>query len=74
MQKLSLLEACNTIHKYEMNGYKLIWTDQPSNNKRGGVYIYYNESLPVKIINSFLQECLLCEVILDNIKAYITLV
>ena len=41
-------------------GYNFIRADNP--NKRGGVCIYYRETLPVKIINvNILNECLVCE-------------
>ena len=57
-----------------INGYKLIRMDHPMNTKRGGVCMYYKESLVVKMINiSYLQECLLCEVVIDNIRLYIAL-
>ena len=37
--------------------------------------MYYKESLVVKMINiSYLQECLLCEVMIDNIKGCIALI
>ena len=49
--------------------------DQPLNNKRGGVCMYYKELLVVKMINiSYLQECLLCEVMIDNIRGCIALI
>ena len=35
----------------ELEGYKLVRADQPNNVKRGGVSIYYKESLPVRVIN-----------------------
>ena len=57
-----------------INGYKLIRTDHHLNTKRGGVSIYYRQSLVVKMINIFyLQECLFCEVMIDNIRGYIAL-
>ena len=96
MLKVSLLEACNTVHKYDficnnetyfdfwvesddddlrINGYKLIQLDNHLNTKRGGVCIYYKESLVVEMINiSYLQECLLCEDMIDNIRGYIALI
>ena len=44
-----------------MEGYKLIRADHPNNVKKGGVYIYYKESIAVQIVNIiFLSECLLC--------------
>ena len=37
--------------------------------------MYYKESLVVKMINiSYLQECLLCEVMIDNIKGCIAII
>ena len=46
-----------------MEGYTLIRSDHPSNNKRGGVCIYYKESLAVWVVNTTsLFECLVCEV------------
>ena len=43
-------------------GYNLIRADNRNNIKRGGVYIYYRETLPLKIINvNILNECLVCE-------------
>ena len=96
MLKVSLLEAYNTVHKYDficisetcfdslgesedddlrINGYKSIQIDHPLNTKRGGVCMYYKESLVVKMINiSYLQECLLCEVMIDNIRGCIALI
>ena len=38
------------IGKY--NDYTLIRAVHPSNNKRGGVYIYYRESLAVELVET----------------------
>ena len=55
-----------------MKGYNFICADHPSNVKKGGVGIYYKESIAVQIINiNFLSECLLCEVTVNNKKGYI---
>ena len=55
-----------------INGYNLIRDDHPSNNKRGGVCIYYRESLAVQLVKiNYLNECLLCEVSFNNKKGYI---
>ena len=81
--KMSLLQAYNAIHRFDIiclpetyldnsyhtddeqfafPGYNLIRADNPNNIKRGGVCIYYRETLPVKIINvNILNECLVCE-------------
>ena len=40
-------------------GYELIRTDHPSNQKRGGIFIYHKGFLPIKVNNiSCLIECL----------------
>ena len=40
-------------------GYELIRVDHPSNQKRGGIYIYHKDFLPIKVNNiSWLEECL----------------
>ena len=40
----------------EIPGYNLVRSDHPSNNKRGGVCIYYKTSLPLRVIDiCFLQ-------------------
>ena len=55
-----------------VNGYNLIRADHSSNNKRGGVCIYYRESLAVPLVKTnYLNECLLCEVSFNNKKGYI---
>ena len=46
----------------EIEGYKEIRADHPDNIKRGGVCIYYKESLPVRVINTtYFKEALLLE-------------
>ena len=50
-----------------INGYNLIRADH--HNKRGGVCIYYRESLAVQLVETnYLSECLLCEVSINNKK------
>ena len=42
-----------------IQGYNLAWCNHPTNSKRGGVCIYYEESLPMKVIDiQYLQECI----------------
>ena len=46
--------------------------DHLSNTKRGGVCIYYKESLSVWALNlTNLSECIICEGLLQNCKGYI---
>ena len=56
-----------------INGHKLIRADHPSNNKRGGMCIYYREYLAVQLVETnYLSECLLCEVVsINNKKGYV---
>ena len=47
----------------DIEGYKLIHDDYPEYIKRGGICMYYKESLPVQIINQdFLKEALLLKI------------
>ena len=51
----------------ETDGYDLISSDHPNDIKRGGVCIYYKESLPVRAINiPYLKEALLLEMTYNN--------
>ena len=55
-----------------MEGYNLIRADHPNNVKKDGVCICYKESIAVQVIDiSYLSECILCEVTVDNKKGYI---
>ena len=55
--KVSLLEAYNAIHKFDIIYLsetflnKLVRANNPSDLKRGGVCIYFKESLPIKVLN-----------------------
>ena len=58
-----------------INGYKSFQIDHAFNIKIDFLLMYYKESLVVKMINiSYLQECLLCEVMIDNIRGRIALI
>ena len=47
----------------ELPGYDLVRTDNPTNTKRGGVCIYYHNSLPLKVIDiQLLNECINFEI------------
>ena len=50
-----------------IEGCNIVRAGHPSNHKKGGVCIYYKESLAVQLINkNFLNECLLCVVTFDT--------
>ena len=56
-----------------VESYNIVPADHPSNHKKGGVCIYYKESLAVQFINiNFLNNHLLCDITFDNKKGYIT--
>ena len=46
--KLFLILQLSQVTKALLEGYNLIRSDHPSNTKRGGVCIYYKESLVVR--------------------------
>ena len=48
-------------------GYYLLHADHPSNNKRGGVCIFYMTNLPLRVLNiSYLSECITFEISIGN--------
>ena len=55
-----------------LEGHNLIRSDHPSNTRRGGVSIYYKESLAVRLVDiTFLHECIVCELTIQNKKGYV---
>ena len=59
----------------EIDGYDLIRSDHPNDIKRGGVCIYYKESLPVRAINiPYLKEELLLEMTYNNKKVIVSVI
>ena len=55
-----------------IEGYSVIRPDHPSNTKRGGVCIYYNDKISVRqMSNRSLPECLACEVVIGKKKGYV---
>ena len=51
----------------EIPGYYLLRADHPSNNKRGGVCIFYRTNLPLRVLNiSYLSECITFEISIGN--------
>ena len=48
------------------------WADHPDNVKKGGVCLYFKENLTLKVIdNSFIGQCIICEITLQNQKGYV---
>ena len=59
----------------KIDGYNLVRADHPSDTKRGGVCIYYKESLPVRVINSsYFEEALLLEMAYHNKKVIVSVI
>ena len=59
----------------EIDGYNLVRANHPNNIKRGGVCIYYKESLPVRVIPlSYLKEALLLEITYNNKKVILSVI
>ena len=55
-----------------INGYNLVRVDHPGNVKIHSVCLYFKESLPVRCLpNSYLKECLLLEVSINNKRCYV---
>ena len=54
----------------QINGYSLLRADHPNNIKRGGVCIYFKESLPLITKNDLtnLKDCLVTEINVNNEK------
>ena len=65
----------NDDDKLQILGYTLICSDHPSNTKRGGVCIYYESCLPLRVINiGYLHEYLSFELqISHKICNFVTL-
>ena len=68
----------STLHdddNLQIPGYNFYRKDHPLNIKRGGVYIYFNISLPLKIKNiHYLQECINFDIkIKDKLCNFISL-
>ena len=89
-EKLHLLQAFNSVYKYDLIclnetlldtsysdddldlsliGYNMVRADHPDNVKRGGVSIFYKDTLPLKILDiSQLSEFLAVEVAYEDEK------
>ena len=59
----------------DIEGYRLLHAGHPNNIKRGGVCIYYKESLPVRVINiPYIKEALLLGMNYNNKKVIISVI
>ena len=59
----------------EIEGYNLVCADHPNNIRRGGVCIYYKESLQVQVISlPYLKEALLLEMTYNYKKVKVSVI
>ena len=59
----------------DIQGYNLVRADHRDNTKRGGVCIYYKESLPVRVINlPYFKEALLLEMRFNRKKVIVSVI
>ena len=69
------LDSSTPDNLIEIEGYKLIRADHPDNIKRGGVCIYYKESLPVGVISTrYFKEALQLEMSYNNKKVMVSVI
>ena len=69
------LDSSTSDRLLEIDGYILVRTDHPNNIKRGGVCIYYKESLPVRVISlPYLKEALLLEMTYNKKKVIVSVI
>ena len=55
-----------------INWYKLVRADHLANGERGGVCVYFKESLPVRCLpNCYLKERLILEFSINNKRGYV---
>ena len=58
--------------RLNLSGYNLVRGDSLSNNERGGVGIYFKETLAIRPVpTNSLKECLLLEVFIGNKKGFV---
>ena len=63
IRNLSWLQYFKWWCQFGIPSYDLFRADHPSNTKRGGVCIFYRNSLPLKILNiQYLHECINFEI------------
>ena len=69
------LDSTTPDNLIEIDGYNLVRADHPDNIKRGGICIYYKESLPVRVISlPYLKEALLLEMNDNNKKMIVSVI
>ena len=65
----TFLDSSTPYNLVNIQRYNLVRADHPDNTKRGGICIYYKESLPVRVINfPYFKEALLLEMSFNSKK------
>ena len=55
-----------------LDGYTIIRADNPMDLKKGGVCIYFKQTLPLNVLNiTQLKECLVAEILYNNKKCFL---
>ena len=69
------LDSATPNNLLEIEGYNLVYADHLNNVKRGGVCIYYKESLSFRTINlPYFNEALLLEMSHNNKKVIVSVI
>ena len=69
------LDSSTPNNLIDIEGYNLVCADHPDDTKRGGVCIYYKESLPVKITNlPYFKEALFLEMSYNKNKVTVSVI
>ena len=71
------LSETDSVHDslLKIDGYNLVRVAHPNDTKRGGVCIYYKESLPVRVINlSYFEKTFLLEMNYHNKKVIVSVI
>ena len=82
--KLFLVNSYNSLRKFDiiclsetyldlqLSGYMVVRSDHSSNTKRGSVFPYYKNNLPLRVVNiGYLSECLTFELKVGNKTCFI---
>ena len=69
------LDSSTSDRQLEIDGYILVRADHSNNIKRGGVCIYYKESVSVRVISvPYLKEALLLQMSYSNKKVIVSVI
>ena len=59
-------------NNFSINGCKLLRANHPDSVKRGGVCLYYRESLTLQLVDTpYIEQCILCEINIQNTTVYV---